>query len=87
MTFEEQWKFVTEGTDDRPKPLSDFNQPSGPTFSLPTSPTPSDFYKKMLPDSLFNHIVECTNLRAKQHFTNMVANNDKSWSDVRYDQS
>ncbi|CAF2002945.1 unnamed protein product [Rotaria magnacalcarata] len=43
---EEKWTFVTPGTDYRPICLPKFSEPSGPTFSLPTSPTPSDFYKK-----------------------------------------
>ncbi|CAF1349433.1 unnamed protein product [Rotaria magnacalcarata] len=79
---EEKWTFVTPGTDYRPICLPKFSEPSGPTFSLPTSPTPSDFYKKMLPDSLFNLVTECTNLRARQHFDNVITQNNKSWCDV-----
>jgi hypothetical protein len=80
---EEQWKFVTKETDRRPKCLPDFNEPSGPTFTLPTCPMPSDFYKKMLPDFLFDHIVKCTNLRAQRHFSNILTKNDKCWREVR----
>ena len=83
MTSEEQWKIVTEETDCRPKPLPDFSESSGPTFSLPTCSMSCDVYKKMLPDFLFNHIAECTNLRVKRHFGIVGSNNDKAWSDVR----
>ena len=77
--FEEKWTFVTAETDCQPTRLPDFSEQSGLTFALPINPMPSNFYKKMLPDSLFNFITEGTNLRAKRHY----ANNDKSWSDVR----
>ena len=84
--FEERWIFVTEGDDNRPQCLPDFNEPSGPTFTLPACPSPSDYYKKMLPDSLFNHIVECTNLRAKLYFANIPTKNNTSWREVKENQ-
>jgi hypothetical protein len=55
----------------------------GPLLLFPPCPMPSDFYKKMLPDSFFNHIAECTNLRAQRHFANIHTKNDKSWCEVR----
>ena len=75
--------FVTAETDCRPTPLPDFSEQSGPMFALTTNPMPSDFYKKMLPDSLFNFITEGTNLRAKRYYASVITQNDKSWSDVR----
>jgi hypothetical protein len=80
---EEKWIFVEPAADYRPTCIPDFNEPSGPTFSVSERAIPSDFYKKMLPDSLFNHIVECTNIRAKRHFANGIIKNDKSWCEVR----
>ncbi|CAF3786529.1 unnamed protein product, partial [Rotaria magnacalcarata] len=79
---EEQWTYVTEENDCRPKCLPDFNETSGPTFTIPTCPVPSDFYNRMLPDSLFQHIVECTNLRAQRHFANTCQKNENSWCEV-----
>ena len=81
--FEEKWTFVTAETDCRPTRLPDFSEQSGPTFALPTNPMLSDFYKKMLPDSLLNFITEATNIRAKQHYASVITQNDKSWSTVR----
>ncbi len=81
--YEEKWTFVAEETDCRPKCLPDFNEPSGPTFALPAHPMPSDCYNKILPNSLFNHIAECTNLRAKMHFANIPTKSDNSWREVR----
>ena len=81
--FEEKWTFVTAETDCRPTRLPDFSEQSGPTFALPINPMPSDFYKKMLPDSLLNFITEATNIRAKQHYASVITQNDKSWSAVR----
>ena len=81
--FEEQWTFVTAETDCRPTRLPDFSEQSGPTLALPTNPMPSDFYKKILLDSLFNFIAEGTNLREKRHYASVITQNDKSWSAVR----
>jgi hypothetical protein len=80
---EEQWTFVAEETDRRPKCLPDFNELSGPTFNLPACLVPSDFYKKMLSDSLLSHIAECTNLRAQRQFANIHTQNNESWREVR----
>jgi hypothetical protein len=80
--YEEEWTFVAEETDCRAECLRDFNEPSGPTFALPACPMPSDCYNNMLLDSLFNHIAECTNLRAKMHLENIPTKNDYSWREV-----
>jgi len=79
--FDEKWTFVSETADCRPTRLPDFLESSGPTFTVPSNPAPSDFYNKVLPDSLFNHIVKCTNVRAKLYFTN-VHTDDSSWNEV-----
>jgi len=78
---EEQWKFVTQENDYLAEHLPDFNEQSGPTFTLPAFPMPSDCYNKMLPNTLFNHIATCTNLRAKLHFKNIPIN-DNLWREV-----
>ena len=70
--FKEKWTFVAAETDCRPIRLLDFSEQSGPTLALPTNPMPSDVYKKMLPDSLFNFITEGTNLRAKRHYASVI---------------
>ena len=81
--FEEKWTFVTAENDCRPTRVPDFSEQSGPTLALPTNPMTSNFYKKILPDSLFNFITEGTNLRAKRYYASVITQNNKSWSVVR----
>lgn len=83
---DEKWIFVSETNDCRPSPLPDFLQLAGPTFVVPPNPNPSDFYNQTLPDSLFEHIAKCTNIRAKLHFTN-VDTNGSSWREVKQNRS
>lgn len=65
---EEKWIFVQPGSDKRAKDLHDFNEKPGPTFSFSLPVSPSTFYREMLPDSLFDHLVTCTNARARVYF-------------------
>jgi len=81
--FEEKWTFIEAGTDCRPKFLPDFNEPSERTFIPPANPVSSSFYKKIFPDSLFNRIANCTNLRASRHFANLLTKSDKCWRELR----
>lgn len=65
---DEKWIFVQHGTDKRPKDLHEFKEKPGPTFSIALPVSPSTFYREMLPDPLFDHLVTCTNARARVYF-------------------
>ncbi|CAF1095126.1 unnamed protein product [Rotaria sp. Silwood1] len=84
QTTNEQWTLVEPGSDKIPKVLPDFNEKVGPTFSVSSCPSPSDFYNEMLPDSLFDYIVICTNTRAHLHFGTPISSSEskESWKPV-----
>ncbi|CAF1555641.1 unnamed protein product [Rotaria magnacalcarata] len=52
------------------------------------SPSPATFYNEMLPDSLFDHIVVCTNSRARAHFNNILSSSQsqETWKLVSRDE-
>jgi hypothetical protein len=69
----DDWIPVEPGQDQRPKVLPEFNEKIGPSFPVDSWSTPATFYNEMLPDSLFDHIVTCTNTRARVYFDNMLS--------------
>ena len=86
QNIDEKWAFVNPQTDHSPKVLPNFNEQIGPTFSVSSSPSPADFYNQMLPDSLFDHIVMCTNTRARIYFESTVpsSQHQEKWKPVRF---
>ena len=78
------WSFVQPGHDQRSKPLSGFRENVGPTFPIGSSPSPSVFHNQMLPDSLFDYIVMCTNTRARVYFDGTVSSSQsrEAWKSV-----
>lgn len=82
---DEKWISVHPGADKRPNDLHDFREKPGPTFPITLPVLPSVFYKEMLPDSLFDHLVTCTNTRARAYFDhkNTASPVQKTWKPVR----
>jgi hypothetical protein len=82
--IEEKWHFVQTVDDVRPEPLTDFTEKAGPTFFVGPTPPPSVFFREMLPDELFDHIVMCTNTRARVHFQSSAAtpNGRNKWKEA-----
>lgn len=83
---DEEWVFVQPGTDKNKKNAHEFKEKSGPTFSLSLPVSPSVFYQELLPDSLFDHLVKCTNTRARVYFEHKSVSSpsQKTWKSVRF---
>lgn len=65
------WMPVEPVHDQRPKALPKFDVKVGSKFPVGPCPLPVTFYKQMLPDSLFDYIVMCTNTRACLYFNSV----------------
>lgn len=85
QSIDGQWTLVEPGEDNISRVLPTFQEKVGPNFSVGSCPSPADFYNEMLPDSLYDHIVICTNTRARVHFSNTVPSSQskESWKPVR----
>ncbi len=83
---DENWLSVGLENDKRPRALPDFLEPVGPTFPVGPNPPPSAFYNEMLPDSLFDYILMCTNTRARVYFHNISSSSSdqEAWKPVRF---
>ncbi len=81
----DDWIPVEPGHDQRPKTLAEFNEKIRPTLFVDPCPLLATFYNEMLPDSLFDHIVMCTNTRARVHFDSILSSsqNQATWEPVR----
>ncbi|CAF2024462.1 unnamed protein product [Rotaria magnacalcarata] len=84
----DDWLLVEPDSDQRPEDLPEFKEKIGPTFAVGSSPSPATFYNEMLPDSLFDHIVVCTNSRARAHFNNILSSSQsqETWKLVSRDE-
>ncbi|CAF4843552.1 unnamed protein product, partial [Rotaria magnacalcarata] len=84
----DDWILVEPDHDQRPKTLPKFNEKVGPTFPVGSGPLPATFYNEMLPDSLFDHIVMCTNTRARVYFDSISSTSDiqTTWKLVTRDE-
>lgn len=81
----DDWILVEPGHDQRPKALPEFKKKVGPAFPVDSCSTPATFYNEMLPDSLFDHIVMCTNTRARVYFHSILpsSQSQNTWKSVR----
>ena len=81
----DKWIFVEPGHDERPNILPDFKEKTGPTFLVDSSSSAPTFFNEMLPDSLYDYIVTCTNTRACIYYdTNPLSPQSKEkWKFVR----
>ncbi len=59
----DNWVTIEPGHDRRPKVLLEFKENVGSLFPIDSCSTTATSYNEMLPDSLFEHIVMCTNAR------------------------
>ena len=80
----DDWIVAEPGQDQRPEDLPDFNENVGPTFPVGASPSMATFYNEMLPNSLFDHIVMCTNTRARVYFDHILPSSESedTWKPV-----
>ena len=85
---DEKWTSVQPGMDKRPNDLHDFREKPGPIFPIISAVLPSVFYQEMLSDLLFDHLVTCTNARARAYFDqkNTASPVQKTWKAVRLSQ-
>ena len=79
----DDWISVEPGRDQRSKPLPEFKEKARPTFPVNSLSSLSTFYNEMLPDSLFDHIVTCTNSRARVYF-NKISLSSSSQSQEKW---
>ena len=81
----DEWIWVEPGRDQRLKVLSEFKEKPGPTFLLIVLLLRRFFYNEMSSDSLFDHIVACTNNRALVYFSNTSSSSQSQemWKHVR----
>lgn len=82
---DDKWIFVEPGHDQRPNILPDFNEKTGPTFSVDSSSSPATFFNEMLPDSFYDYILTCTNTRARMHYESIPLSPEtqNKWKPVR----
>jgi hypothetical protein len=82
---DDKWNFVEPGHDQRPNILPDFKEKTGPTFSVDSSSSPATFFNEMLPDSLYDYILTCTNTRARIHYDSIPLSPQyqEKWKAVR----
>ena len=80
----DDWVLVEPGQDQRSKDLPDLKENVGPTFPVGASPSMATFYSEMLSDSLFDHIVMCTNTGARVYFDHILSSSESqdTWKPV-----
>jgi hypothetical protein len=85
QNVKDDWISVEPGHDQRPKALPEIKEKAGPTFPVNSCSSPSTFYNEMLPDSLFDHIVTCTNTRVRIYFNSISSSSQSQerWKLVR----